>query len=121
MMPLLLVLGMCSPRLPPAPDRASILSAYDPILGRGTLPGTRLQGELQVEGDWAFFLGNTVDGSGEAVTPPDGISSDTVILFQRRAGEWQVVDHGLGISDAFYLGWPDQHGAPKSLWGGAQD
>ena len=87
----------------------ALIAACQPILVLGTEPGTRLEGDFSVMDDWAFFLGNTVDAMGRPVTPPDGVSSDAVILFREVYGEWRVIDHGLGISDAFYLGWARQH------------
>ena len=97
----------------PGAEKA-VLSAYDPILKKEA-PGLSLDGSLKVDGEWAFFLGSTVNEAGEQVTPPDGISSDTVILFRKKGREWEVVEHGLGISDAYYLAWVEEYGIPKSL------
>lgn len=115
-----MLLGGCATREQVSSDELSqkigLIAAYQPILVMRTEPGTRLDGEYKVVDDWAFFLGNTVGPTGQPVTPTGGISSDTVILFRKVDGEWQVIDHGLGISDAFYLAWPEQHGAPEALF-----
>lgn len=118
LLPLVLILSAvvgCGP-LPLAGNADKEVMAASEALLRRAAPGMQLEGEWKIEGDWAFFLGNTVDASGQAATPPGGISSDTVILLRRVGGEWTVVDHGIGISDAFYLEWPTQHGAPEELF-----
>ena len=85
-----------------------------PILAKEA-PGLTLDGNLKVMGNWAFFLGDTVGKSGEAVTPPDGLSSDSVVLFRKLEGKWLVVEHGIGITDAYYFGWYQEHDIPEGL------
>ena len=85
-----------------------------PILAKEA-PGLSLEGNLKVMGNWAFLLGGTVNKAGEAVTPPDAVSSDSVVLFRKVDGKWRVVEHGIGISDAYYLGWNETHDLPKGL------
>ena len=85
-----------------------------PILAKEA-PGLSLDGQLKVMGNWAFFIGDTVGKSGEAVTPPDGLSSDSVVLFRKLEGKWLVVEHGIGITDAYYFGWYQEHDIPEGL------
>ena len=115
---LLLFIAGCCPysfftgKRPAAEPNVDKLCA--PILAKEA-PGLRLEGELKVEGDWAFFLGDTVNASGERIDPPEGFSSDSVVLFRKLDGQWLVVEHGIGITDAYYLGWYETHDIPEGL------
>ncbi len=114
----LLVLASCCPfplfsdtRTGAEPD---IDKVCKPLVNK-MAPGLQLDGELKVMGDWAFFLGDTVNDAGEAVTPAGAVSSDSVVLMCKLKGKWQVVDFGIGISDAYYIGWYEEHDLPEGL------
>ncbi len=80
-------------------------------------PGSdlRLDGQLKVMGNWAFFLGDTVNKKGEAMMLRGALSSDSVVLFRKLEGKWLVVEHGIGITDAYYFGWYQEHDIPEGL------
>lgn len=83
--------------------------------------------QLKVQGDWAFYAG--------AVRRPDGRPIDfartsfaeaiaegvfdgptTYGLMHRVGGRWTVTVFVIGPTDVAYLGWPDEYGAPASLF-----
>ena len=76
----------------------------------------KLRGQFKFFKNWAFFSGELVNKKGEATTPDDCVSSDSVALFLKTIDGWKVVDHGIGISDAFFIVWPSQYGAPVELF-----
>ncbi|MEZ5432457.1 MAG: hypothetical protein R3F31_15015 [Verrucomicrobiales bacterium] len=75
------------------------------------------EGSLKQLNGWAFFIGKIVKGNGAEIRGGDSESGDTVILWQKRAGNWGVVEAETGFTDAFYAAWPETKGVPRSLIG----
>ena len=87
------------------------------LLRAKTSPTAKFSGSIKAFRNWAFFVGRTVDDSGNSVkNPPDG-NDDAVGLWLRTQDGWIVVAHSFGHSDAFYLVWPEQYGVPRELLG----
>lgn len=74
-------------------------------------------GSLKTYRNWAFFSGRTVDEKGASMQLGELKNSDTVALWLRTRDGWQLVDFSGGHSDVFYVVWPEQYGAPRSLLG----
>lgn len=72
-------------------------------------------GSLKELDGWAFFNGGIVDKSGQAIRVGGAESSDTVILWKKSGGAWELVTSAVGITDVYYAGWPDEYGAPNEL------
>ena len=75
----------------------------------------KFAGSLKQLGDWAFFLGTVVDGSGAGIPVGEGESADTAILWKIVDSEWQMITHAVGITDVAYASWPDDYGVPEAL------
>lgn len=98
-----------------SPQWTEIIASFKPHFKANTPPGSQLSGSLTAFKNWALFSGDTTDPNDTPITPPDGFSSDTTILFLKTRDGWQVVDYGLGHSDAFYIIWTAQYGMPIEL------
>ena len=101
-----------------SPLRRSLFDLLRPVVARDVKGTVRFEGSLRVFKNWAFFLGRTVDANGKRVRGLVLDDSDTVGLWLRTADGWRLVDHDLGSSDAFWLGWTEQYGAPAVLFRG---
>lgn len=84
--------------------------------------------ELRVEDAWAFATvaprtpaGASVDFSRtpHAERQREGmLDGDTIYaLLRREGGNWRVVTWVIGPTDVTYAGWPEEFGAPWSLFG----
>ena len=98
-----------------SPLRKSLFDLLRPAVARDVKGTVRFEGSLRVFKNWAFFLGRTVDANGKRVRELALDDSDTVGLWLRTADGWRLVDHDVGSSDAFWLGWTEQYGAPAAL------
>lgn len=82
---------------------------------------------LRVQGDWAFFAGSVQRPDGrpidfsrtryaEALQEGFFDGPGTYGLLRRDNGRWHPVGFFVGPTDAAYLAWPDEQGAPASLF-----
>lgn len=83
---------------------------------------------LRKQGDWVFAVvtpqtktGRQIDFTktryAEAIRD-EVFDSDTIFaLLERKGGAWSVRAFAIGPTDVTYAGWPDQFGAPYSLFG----
>ncbi|MEQ7156506.1 hypothetical protein [Brevundimonas aurifodinae] len=82
---------------------------------------------LRVQGDWAFFAGSVQRPDGrpidfsrtryaEAVEEGFFDGPGTYGLLRRVGGRWRAEGFFVGPTDAAYLSWPDEQGAPASLF-----
>lgn len=76
----------------------------------------KFKGSLKANAQWAFFLGQIVDQQGRTIRLGEGESGDTVALWQNKSGKWQLVVALAGITDAPYVDWPRNYGAPRELF-----
>ncbi|MGB8814688.1 MAG: hypothetical protein WCC57_16035 [Paracoccaceae bacterium] len=81
---------------------------------------------LQTDGTWAYLQAEPRNPDGSKInwskTPfahemSLGVMSDVaMVLMQNTGSGWQVVDHVMGPTDVYWLGWLDPYGLPKSLF-----
>lgn len=82
---------------------------------------------LNVGDDWAFLYAEMQSASGHypdfsdtplAEASRNGGASNVYIalLRRRQGGDWQVVESAVGPTDAAWLAWPAQTGAPEALF-----
>lgn len=82
---------------------------------------------LRVENDWAFMRGVPQKPDGgpidykqtkyQAAIREGMFDNNICALIHKKAnGEWRVVDFALGATDVPWVGWADQHGAPKTIF-----
>lgn len=100
-----------------APLRRQLLDQLRPKIEHVARKSVRFEGSLRSFKNWAFFSGRTVDGKGKSVNLPPIGNDDTAALWLRTRAGWTLVDFSGGHSDAFYLIWPEQYGAPPALFG----
>lgn len=99
-------------------DRTLLFS----ILRKETEGKVKFQGSLKACKNWALFVGSTLkqDGSPRVLVNIFGEdekgNTDACALWINTAQGWKLVDYSFGHSDAFYLIWPQQYGAPKELF-----
>ncbi|MGJ8674208.1 hypothetical protein [Rubritalea sp.] len=85
------------------------------MLRKETDSATKFKGSLKAFRNWAVFIGETVDKSGEIIPHPPFGNSDTACLWIRTTQGWVIVESSFGHSDAFYIIWPEIYGTPKAL------
>ena len=111
------------------PQRRLILDGLRPAIQRdlGGQPVQFMVDRLRVQGDWAFYAGSIQQPNGRPIdfsktryasAVEEGFfdGPGTYALLRRTAGAWRVVTFVVGPTDVAYLGWPDEHGAPMSLF-----
>lgn len=111
------------------PMRRPILDALRPAIQRdlGGQPVQFMVDRLRIQGDWAFYAGSIQQPNGRPIdfsktryasALEEGFfdGPGTYALLRRTAGAWRVVTFVVGPTDVAYLGWPDEHGAPMSLF-----
>jgi len=72
-------------------------------------------GSMKQESGWAVFLGQIVDKGGQPINIGDAESSEAFGLWQKKSGEWQLIEFNAGFTDAFYVDYPKTHGVPGAL------
>lgn len=108
---------------------------FDTLVGIAKAPAEQdLDQVVQIEvetldrlGPWVFLLGKMrgIDGGPLTLenTPyaeaaaEGGISDAYVALLRKDADTWTVVDHAVGPTDVIWLDWPQEHAAPRALFG----
>lgn len=124
MKPFLFFLAIClaSPVFssPTEVPKGSDLRSYLFELARATVVQeagrqVRFAGSLKQLDGWAFFNGSIVDESGNKIPLGDAESADTVILWKKSGGEWDLVKCAVGITGVCYESWPRKYGAPVEL------
>ena len=80
--------------------------------------------DLMVQNGWAFVHVGLLQPNGarfdytgtqfddENLTPDEG----TWALLRFRNGRWTVVEYVIGPTDVAWLGWEEQHGAPRAIF-----
>ena len=82
---------------------------------------------LRVQGDWAFVVGQPQlrDGApidyartryAEAIAEGMFDGGTVFALLKRGNGQWKTTTFVIGPTDVAYAAWPDEFGAPKSLF-----
>lgn len=99
------------------PSRSKLRSELFDLLRAKASPATQFSGIIKSFRNWAFFLGRTVDRSGNSLKNPPHGNDDAVALWLRTQDGWIVVAHSFGHSDAFFVLWPEQYGVPRELLG----
>jgi hypothetical protein len=99
------------------PAESKLRSELFDLLRAKANPSTQFSGSLKSFRNWAFFLGRTVDRSGNSLKNPPFGNDDAVGLWLRTQEGWIVVAHRFGHSDAFFIIWPEQYGVPRELLG----
>ncbi|GEP43898.1 hypothetical protein [Brevifollis gellanilyticus] len=99
------------------PLRKQLFDLLRPKIEREAKRKVQFEGSLRAFKNWALFSGETVDADGKSVKFPPMDNTDTVALWLRTREGWRLVDHSTGHSDAFYIIWHEQYGAPKALVG----
>ena len=110
---------------------------YDVLLDAATGPlRDKAGGDVRVEverldtlGRWAFLQGAMHDREGGRArwtgteyaerAAQGGMSNVYVALLHRDSEDapWVVLDHAIGPGDVAWLTWPDEHAAPRALFG----
>lgn len=110
------------------PQRRVLLDTIRPAIeGHIGQPVRFVVDKLQVQGDWAFYAGHIQQPNGRPIdfsrTPyaealEEGMfdGPNTYALLRRTGGQWRLVDWVVGPTDVTYAGWPDEYGAPESLF-----
>ncbi len=99
-------------------DRVLLFS----ILRKETDGKVKFAGSLKTCKNWALFVGSTVhpDGRPRVLVnmgdENDSGNTDACALWLHTSQGWKLVDFSFGHSDAFYLIWPKQYGAPNELF-----
>ena len=73
---------------------------------------------LRAHGDWALLIAQPIEPSGAPIQK-GCLEADevTVVLLKRAQGAWRVERGGTTCAtDVFWLGWPDEVGAPAELF-----
>ncbi len=95
--------------------RASLFDIARSSVEREAGQPVKFAGSLKQLGDWAFFSGTIVNGSGNPIRVGEARSSDTALLWKIVDSEWQLIAYAVGITDVAYASWPDDYGAPQAL------
>jgi hypothetical protein len=75
----------------------------------------KFAGRMVRLGDWVYFSGVVVDDKGRPILVRN-LASDTLLLWRRMDGRWELLDAGVGATDAYhYDEWPEKFGAPMQL------
>jgi hypothetical protein len=138
---LVFVVTTCSPpvRAEPATTSVRTIGKSDP-LRKPLLDGLRGPIEkdlgqpvqfavslLRVQGDWAFVIATPQTKTGQAIdysrthyaqAIADGVFDGGTVfaLLKSDHGAWSVKEFVIGPTDVAFLAWPDQHGAPATLF-----
>lgn len=111
------------------PLRRVLLNAMRPGLANAVgQPVEFIVETLQVEGDWAFFMGSIQQPNGRPIDFSHTAYAErielgafdgpaTVALMHRVGEQWQLVDFLVGPTDMGHWAWSDQYGAPSGLLG----
>lgn len=97
--------------------RKELFELARPKIERKAGQPVRFLGSLKQLNGWAFFTGTIVDADGAVIPVGPAESGDTAILWQKREGQWSVVEAVTGFTDVIYLEWADKHSAPPALFG----
>ncbi|WP_181776790.1 hypothetical protein [Amycolatopsis pittospori] len=86
-------------------------------------------------GPWVFLQGTMrgteigrpyYAGTGWEARRADGVMSDVYVALLKKVDEravdndarsWRLADHAIGPTDVAWLTWPDEHEAPRALFG----
>jgi hypothetical protein len=98
------------------PLRKELFDLLRPKVEKIAKEPTRFEGHLRVFKNWAMFMGRSIDANGESIQFPEMDNDDTVALWIHAQDGWKLITYSAGHSDAFYLIWPAQYGAPKELF-----
>ncbi|WP_313918865.1 hypothetical protein [Tahibacter sp.] len=82
---------------------------------------------LRVQDTWAFVIATPQTKTGQPIdyarthyaqAIADGVFDGGTVfaLLQSEAGAWSVKEFVIGPTDVAFLAWPEQHGAPASLF-----
>lgn len=110
-----------------SPERKAILDALRvPVEKELNQSVLFVVGTINVENDFAFVLGQSVQPSGAPIdysrTPylkevQAGVFSDEAIgLFHWSGGSWKVLTYDVGATDVVWLPWPQEYGAPQAIF-----
>ena len=83
--------------------------------------------QLKVQGDWAFYAGKVQRPDGRAIDFARAGFAEQIAegmfdgpatygLMRRIGGRWTVTVYVIGPTDVAYIGWPDEYGAPETLF-----
>jgi hypothetical protein len=102
---------------------AASLAVIEPALGQAVALRVKTLREL---GDWAYLAGVPTRPDGSPLdwlsTPlardwqADAMSDLVMVLLVKQNGSWRVVDHVIGSTDVYWLGWVAQYGLPETLF-----
>lgn len=124
------VVVQAGPRSVPvgAPLRRTLLNTLRPsIEDELNQPVQFMVDRLRVQGDWAFYAGSIQQPNGRPIdfsmtryasALENGVfdGPGTYGLMHRVKGRWTVTVFVIGPTDVAYIGWPDEYGAPMSLF-----
>lgn len=82
---------------------------------------------LRVQGDWAFVIATPQTKTGQPIdysrthyaqAIADGVFDGGTVfaLLKSDHSAWSVKEFVIGPTDVAFLAWPDQHGAPATLF-----
>lgn len=82
---------------------------------------------LRVQGAWAFIIATPQTKTGQPIdyarthyaqAIADGVFDGGTVfaLLKSDSGAWSVKEFVIGPTDVAFLAWPEQHGAPASLF-----
>ena len=112
------------------PLRKSLLDALrGPIEKDLAQPVQFVVTTLRVQDNWAFVVANPQTKTGQPIdykathyaqAIADGVFDGGTVfaLLKADAGNWSVKEFVIGPTDVAYLAWPEQHGAPATLFEG---
>lgn len=110
------------------PLRRPLLDALRPAIEEDLgQPVQFMVDRLRVQGDWAFFAGSVQRPDGrpidfsrtryaEALEEGFFDGPGTYGLLRRVGGRWRVEGFFVGPTDVAYMAWPDELGAPTTLF-----
>lgn len=124
------VVVQAGPRSVPVGDplRRTLLNTLRPsIEDELNQPVQFMVDRLRVQGDWAFYAGSIQQPNGRPIdfsmtryasALENGVfdGPGTYGLMHRVKGRWTVTVFVIGPTDVAYIGWPDEYGAPMSLF-----
>lgn len=102
--------------VPPGKLRSQLFELARPTLEKTAGYPVKFQGSLKANAQWAFFLGQIVDPQGKTIRLGEAESGDAVALWQQKDGKWKLVVALAGVTDAPFVDWPREYGAPEALF-----
>lgn len=95
----------------------SMSDVYVALLRHDPPPRDGTGGDGNADGDPDAAAATDADGAGAGAAPADPGSAATDAACADAPGDWVVLDHAIGPGDVAWLTWPQEHAAPRAVFG----